>query len=211
MSAKDKLFTIYQTLYAQRSVLTQAPALTVDIAMFSANTMDYHTIRQETAAIVSYLMGVRDIDQVNVKDALMSIEKNYSNQPFWKNLILDYLSFANEEETEQLMEKAQKTREKAWDILQQIQQQEADEKATIKAYATPLKEQGFAINGEQMMKNYLNMCRKDPKKAWEILIDNPAWFSPIITHNQNGEAVLTPMQAIEENKKIGKFLKKLSV
>lgn len=211
MSAKDKLFTIYQTLYAQRSVLTQAPALTVDIAMFSANTMDYRTIRQETAAIVSYLMGVRDIDQVNVKDALMSIEKNYSNQPFWKNLILDYLSFANEEETEQLMEKAQKTREQAWEILQQIQQQEADEKATIKAYAIPLKEQGFAINGEQMMKNYLNMCRKDPKKAWEILIDNPAWFSPIITHNQNGEAVLTPMQAIEENKKIGKFLKKLSI
>ena len=211
MSAKDKLFTIYQTLYAQRNVLTQAPALTVDISMFSANTMDYHTIRKETAAIVSYLMGVKDIDKVNVKNALVSIEKNYSTQPFWKNLILDYLSFANEEEAEQLFEKAQKAREKALDILHQIQQQEANEKATIKAYAAPLKEQGFAIDGERMMKNYLNMCRKDPKKAWDILIDNPAWFSPIITHNKNGEAILTPTQAIEENKKIGKFLKKLSI
>ena len=69
MSAKDKLFTIYQTLYAQRSVLTQAPALTVDITQFSANTMDYKTIRQETAAVISYLMGVRNIDKVDVKTA----------------------------------------------------------------------------------------------------------------------------------------------
>lgn len=211
MSAKDKLFTIYQTLYAQRSVLTQAPALTVDITQFSANTMDYKTIRQETAAVISYLMGVRNIDKVDVRNALMSVEKNYTNQPFWKNLILEYLAFANEEEAEQLLKKTQKAREDALNILQQIQQQEANEKATIIAYAKPLKEQGFAIDGEKMMKNYLNMCRKDAKKAWDILISNPAWFSPIITHNSNGDLVLTPTQAIEENKKIGHFLKKLSI
>ena len=211
MSAKDKLFTIYQTLYAQRSVLTQAPALTVDITQFSANTMDYKTIRQETAAVISYLMGVRNIDKVDVKNVLMSVEKNYTNQPFWKNLILEYLTFANEEEAEQLLKKTQKAREDALNILKQIQQQEANEKATIIAYAKPLKEQGFAIDGEKMMKNYLNMCRQDSQKAWDILISNPAWFSPIITHNSNGDLVLTPTQAIEENKKIGKFLKKLSI
>ena len=211
MSAKDKLFTIYQTLYTQRTVLTEAPSLTLDPTTFSTNTMDYAAVRKETAAIISYLMGVRDIDKVDVKNALISIEKNYSNQPFWKNLILEYLSFANEEEAEQLAEKAQKAREKAWEILQQIQQQEADEKATILAYAQPLKENGFAIDGEKMMQNYFNMCRKDPKEAWEILISNPAWFSPIITTNKNGDVVLTPQQAVEENRKIGKFLKKLSI
>ena len=211
MSAKDKLFTIYQTLYAQRTILTEAPALTVDISAFSANTMDYPKVRKEVASIISYLMGVKDIDKVEVKNALMSVKKNYANQPFWKNLILDYLSFANEEEAEQLAIQAQQAREKALEILQQIQQQEANEKATILAYATPVKEQGFAINAEKMMQNYFNMCRKDQKKAWEILITNPAWFSPIITTNKEGDIVLTPQQAIEENKKIGKFLKKLSI
>lgn len=211
MSAKDKLFNIYQTLYAQRTVLTEAPALTIDISTLSANTMDYTVARKEVSAIVSYLMGVRDIDKIEVPKALMSIEQNYANQPFWKKLILEYLSFANEEEAEQLAQKAQKAREKALEVLQQIQQQEADEKATVLAYATPLKEQGFAIDGEKMMQNYFNMCRKDPKKAWEILITNPAWFSPIIITNKDGEVVLTPQQAIEENKKIGKFLKKLSI
>ena len=97
------------------------------------------------------------------------------------------------------------------EVLQQIQQQEADEKATILAYATPVKEQGFAIDAQRMMQNYFNMCRKDQKKAWEILITNPAWFSPIITTNKDGDVVLTPQQAIEENQKIGKFLKKLSI
>jgi hypothetical protein len=211
MSAKEKLFNIYQSLYAQRTILTEAPALTIDISALSANTMDYNAIRKETSAVISYLMGVRDIDKVEVKNALIIVEQNYANQPFWKNLILEYLSFANKEEREQLIEKAQKAREKAMEILEQIQQQEANENATIQAYAAPLKEQGFAINGEKMMQNYFNMCRKDPKKAWEILISNPAWFSPIITTNQNGDTILTPEQAIEENKKIGKFLKKLSV
>ena len=211
MSAKEKLFKIYQSLYAQRTILTEAPALTIDISEFSANTMDYSTIRKEVAAIISYLMGVRDIDNVDVKKALIIIEKNYANQPFWKNLILEFLSFANEEEREQLIEKAQKARETALSILQQIQQQEADEKATILAYATPLQEAGFAIDGIKMMQNYFNMCRKDKKKAWEILTTNPAWFSPIITTNKDGIITLTPEQAKEENKKIAKFLKKLSV
>lgn len=211
MSAKDKLFTIYQTLYAQRTVLTEAPALTVDISGLSANTMDYPKVRKEAASIISYLTGVKDIDKVEVKNALMIVEKNYENQPFWKNLILEYLSFANEEEAEQLAIQAQQARAKALEVLQQIQQQEADEKATILAYATPVKEQGFAIDAQRMMQNYFNMCRKDQKKAWEILITNPAWFSPIITTNKEGEVVLTPQQAIEENQKIGKFLKKLSI
>lgn len=211
MSAKNDLFNIYQTLCSQRTVLTDAPALTVDISAYSANTMDYETIRKETAAVISYLMGVRNIDNIEVKKALTIIETNYSNQPFWKELIINYLSFANKEEAEHLAIKAQKAKEKALEVLQQIQQQEADEKATIAAYATPIKEQGFAIDGERMMQNYFNMCRKDQEKAWEILITNPAWFSPIITTNKDGTPALTPEQAIEENKKIGKFLKKLSI
>lgn len=211
MSAKDKLFSVYQTLYAQRTVLTEAPALTVDISGLSANTMDYPKVRKEAASIISYLMGVKDIDKVEVKNALMIVETNYANQQFWKNLILEYLSFTNEEEAEQLATQAQQARAKALEVLQQIQQQEADEKATILAYATPVIEQGFAIDAQRMMQNYFNMCRKDQKKAWEILITNPAWFSPIITTNKEGEVVLTPQQAIEENQKIGKFLKKLSI
>ena len=123
MSAKEKLFTIYQTLYAQRTVLTEAPALTVDISGLSANTMDYPKVRKEAASIISYLMGVKDIDKVEVKNALMIVEKNYENQPFWKNLILEYLSFANEEEAEQLAIQAQQARAKALEVLQQIQQQ----------------------------------------------------------------------------------------
>ncbi|MBR5130436.1 MAG: hypothetical protein IKV03_04350 [Alphaproteobacteria bacterium] len=211
MSAKEKLFTIYQKLYAQRTVLTEAPSLTIDITTLSANTMDYNKVRSETSAVISYLMGIRNIDKIEVKNALGIIEKNYSTQPFWKNLILEYLSFANEEEAENLFERAEKARQNAEEILFQIQQQEANEKATIQAYAKPLKENNFAIDGEQLIRNYLNMCRKDPKKAWEILISNPGWFSPIITTNKNGDTILTPKQAIEENQKIGNFLKRLSI
>jgi len=211
MSAKEELFTLYQKFYAQRHILTEMPPLSMDLSAFSPDTFDYTTAKSEVGALVSRLMGVRDINKTQIKTALDILEKNYASQPFWKNLILDYLSFANKEEAEQLAERAVKARQRAEEVLRQIQQQEADEKATIKAYAEPIKAQKFAIDGEKMMQNYLNMCRKDKKKAWEILISNPGWFSPIITVDSAGNTTLTAEQAIEENKKIGKFLKGLSI
>ena len=211
MSAKEQLFSLYQKFYAQRNVLAGMPALSMDLSSFTPDTFDYARARTEVGALTSHLLGVRDVDKLEIKTALDILEKNYTSQPFWKNLILDYLSFTNKEEAERLAERAVKVRQHAEDVLRQIQQQEANEKATIKAYADPIKEQKFAIDGEKMMQNYLNMCRKDKQKAWEMLITNPGWFSPIITVDSAGNTVLTPEQAQEENKKIGKFLKRLSI
>ena len=211
MTAKDELFAIHKKCYAQRNVLTDIATITIDLSNFTPETMNYTAVREEAAAVISRLLGVRDVDKLAVADALNITQRNYSNQPFWRSLIVEWLRFANTEEKEKLSEQAAKTRLKAEEMLYQIQEIEAKEKATIKAYAAPLKEHNFAINGEKMMQNYLNMCRKDPKKAWETLITNPAWFSPIITHDGDGNLILTPDQAAEENKKIGKFLKRLSI
>ncbi len=211
MSAKEQLFSVYQKFYAQRHVLTEMPPLSMDLSTFTPETFDYATARSEVATLVSRLMGVRDIDKVELKNALDLIEKYYTSQPFWKNLILDYLSFTNKEEAEEAFNRVAKAKQRAETVLREIQQQEANEKATIQAYAEPVKAQKFAINAEKMMQNYLNMCRKDAKKAWEILTTNPGWFSPIITTDSSGNTVLTAEQAAEENKKIGKFLKGLSI
>ena len=211
MSAKEQLYTIYKKIYAQRSVLADFGTVTVDLSNETPDTMNYAHIRNEASAIISRLLAVKDINKVTMPDAIKMTEKIYGNQPFWKELIIQWLSFANTEEAEQIQQRATKARKHAEDVLRQIQEAEAQEKATIKAYAEPLRKNKFAIDGEKMMQNYLNMCRKDPKKAWEILISNPGWFSPIITHNKDGEELMTPAQAIEENKKIGKFLKGLSI
>lgn len=212
MNAKTLLYNAYKKMWEQRAVLTNAPAITIDITQFSPDSMDYNSVRTETGKVISYLLSVRDVHKMTIPEAIKRAQSIYGdNQPFWLNLVLDYLDFLNLEENEELTHRATLARQRAQQVLDDILEKEAEQKAIIEAYAAPLKEHNFAIDAEKMMRNYLNMCRQDDKKAWEMLIKNPGYFSPIITTDANGNTVLSPAQAIEENKKIGKFLKTLSV
>lgn len=211
MNAKQQLFAIYKKCYEQRAVLNEAPPLSINIADFSPDTLNYDVARDEVGKIVAYLLSVRSIDKLSIPEALASIKSTYADQPYWKNLLLDYLEFRTAEEKEKITLQAQKAYQRAQEVLNEILSKEAEEKAIIKAFSEPIKEKNFAIDGEKLIRNYLNMSRKDQKKAWETLIQNPGYFSPIITTDKDGNTVLSPEQALEENKKIGSFIKKLSV
>lgn len=211
MTAQTQLFELYKKCYEQRSVLTGAPMLSVEITSFTPDTYDTKKVREEAGKIISYLLSVRDVEKLSIPEALSIVEKTYQTQPFWKNLILDYLSFLVQEEAEELAIKADLARKEAYAVLQEIRQREAEQNAMISAYAEPIKAQKFAIDGVKLITNYLNMCRKDAKKAWDVLITNPGYFSPIITTDKDGNTLLSPEQAKIENKKIASFLKGLSV
>ena len=53
------------------------------------------------------------------------------------------------------------------------------------------------------------MADLDAKKAWDVLIENPAFFSPIIVEDENGKRILSIADAKDINKKIGAFAKKI--
>ena len=53
------------------------------------------------------------------------------------------------------------------------------------------------------------MKKQDAKQAWEVLTTNPAFFSPIIVKDAMGGVVVSKEDAINENKKLAKFLKGL--
>ena len=55
------------------------------------------------------------------------------------------------------------------------------------------------------------MYRQDAKKAYDTLITNPAYFSPIIATDADGSPLLTPAEATAENQRIAKFLKTLKI
>lgn len=211
MTAREQLFTLYTKCFEQRAVLTEAPALTITITDFTVDSFDEETAKAEITKLMSYLLSVRNVDKLPVQEALSIVEKTYNTQPFWKNLILDYLEYNVQKEAEDLAQKAQRARKEAQEVLRQIREKEAHRKAMIKAYADPLKAQNFAIDAQRLITNYLNMSNKDSKKAWEELTTNPGYFSPIITVDKDGNTILTPDQARAENKKIAKFLKGLSV
>ena len=55
------------------------------------------------------------------------------------------------------------------------------------------------------------MRRQDAKQAWAVLTTNPAFFSPINVKDEMGVVRLSKEAAIDENKKLAKFLKGLKV
>ena len=99
MASKDLLTQLYGQLLEQKEVLTEAPALTVDMSQadFDAEKAD-----EELGKVVSYLMGVVDVKQIPFDQAVDIIQTHYSDQPDWKDLLISYLEYLNEKERETL-------------------------------------------------------------------------------------------------------------
>lgn len=211
MAATQQLFLVYQKFHAQQKALADAPALTVDVSQMSADDFPQQKTRDELDAVVSYLMGVPDVTRLSFREALRIIQRTYQNQPFWKNLILDYFQLVLQEEQERLRRWGEEIRTRALDILSDIEVQEAEQRALIAFIADRIKPQNFPINVEKLVQNYLKMAARDPKKAWEHLISNPACFTPILVKDAHGNQTLSAEQAAAENKRLAQFLKSLKL
>lgn len=211
MISKQHLFNLYKKFFEQRNVLEGAPRLTMDMDTLTPTEIDFQLAEAEVAALVSYLLGVPDVRQMEVKEIVSIINKGYADQPFWKDLLLSHLDFVNEKNAEKLRLKADELQKEAYRVYNEVRQEEHRRRTLVKTYADVIHKENFAIDAERLMTSYFSMYRKDSKKAWETLTTNPGYFSPIITTDTNGHTILTPEEALAENKKIAKFLKSLRV
>ncbi len=211
MASKEILYTLYRKLYEQRAVLTAAPKLTVEINEYSAETYPEPLVEKECTAIVSYLCGVTDINDIAVNDVLKIVKRNYEDQPFWKNIILDFLEYKLRQQQEDQYKKNVELLKESTRVLNEIRQEEHRRKSLVKAFGDKIQAAGFRVDGYKLMMRYFSMYRKDSKKAYDTLITNPGYFSPIVTVDSSGNLMLTPKEAVEENKKLAKFLKGLKI
>ncbi len=211
MAANDILFDLYSRLYAQRSVLTAAPELTVDITKYEVQNFPLPLVEKEAGAIASYLCSVKDINTCEVKDILRIVQQNYTDQPFWKDIILDYMEFKLKQQEETLYKRNVELLKETTRVLNEIRQEENRRKELVRTFGDQINAQHFRIDAYKLMTSYFIMYRKDAKKAYDTLISNPAYFSPIITTDSTGNTVLSPDTAKEENAKIAKFLKGLKI
>ncbi len=96
------LFQIYKKFYQQRSVLQTAPALTINMDSMSIENFDIETADKEISKMISFLLGIQDVLQMPLEEALTLVDKYYKTQPQWKKLILHYFSYLLEKEKEEL-------------------------------------------------------------------------------------------------------------
>ncbi len=209
MTISEKIFQLYQRFYAQRSVLTDAPALTVDVDRIGVADFPESRAFDEMSGVASYLIGRPDIRNIPFKESLRIVQKAYVNQPFWYDLLMDYLELLLNKNEADLEEQGRAIQERAEAVLDKLNEAEARRTALIELYASKIEAEHFPVDAKKLIRNYLKMLKRDAKQAWDVLISNPAYFSPIITKNPGGAQTLSPSQAIEENKRLARFMKGL--
>lgn len=99
MSAIEQLKQIYTKFYNQKEVLTEAPVLSQNPSniIFDSKKADI-----ELNALISYLMGVPDIQKESFEKVVEIIQKYYDSQPEWKKLLVEYFDYTTQKEKEEL-------------------------------------------------------------------------------------------------------------
>ena len=99
MSASDLFIQVYKKFYEQKEVLSEAPSLSQDP---EKPDFDPNKAEEELQKVVSYLVGVPDVQKVTLEEIVDIIQKHYSNQPEWKDLLIEYFTWATEKNKEVL-------------------------------------------------------------------------------------------------------------
>ena len=208
MSVSDKIFKMYQRFFAQKNILTEAPALTIDVNAVGIADFPKEQALLEMNKVASYLMGVSDIQKISFTEQVKIVKNAYKEQPFWQTLLFDYLNLTLDVEEARLKEEGEDLYDELESAMYQLQEKQNRQEEIIDCYAQKIKDKKFHVDAQNLIRNYLKMLKKDKDEAWKVLTTNPAFFSPIITH-EGEKQTLSPAKAIEENKRLAAFLKGL--
>ena len=207
MSVSDEILQVYQRFYAQRSVLGEAPPLTIDPDAIGVAAFPTDKAMSELKAVALYLMGKSPNANIPFSEQLNIVENAYREQPFWQELLFDYLNLSLNVEELRLKQENADLRWQVEEALSDARIEEDYLNKIITHFADKIAQAGFRVDGENLIRNYFKMARTDEEHAWEVLTVNPAYFSPIITRDETGKVHLSPQQAIAENARLAHFLK----
>lgn len=101
------------------------------------------------------------------------------------------------------------------ELMDEASEQDEEENEIKQAFVDAINRKKFPVDAEKLMTNYMNFARKEPEKAYQTLITNPLFFSPIqlekLPRRLFGLLSPSPADAKAVNKKLAAFLKNLQV
>lgn len=207
---QQRLINIYKQLYQYRDMLKGSPALTFDVDAMTSDSIanSFDAIKTQIVPVIAYLLGLRGTD-LPVATMIDQLNRHYKKDDFWRNLLLNYIELCQEEDEEKLAEQQQQIQSQGLSLYEKLRNFQRRRKEIIDSFASKMAPENFPVNAERLFRNYLNMADLDAQKAWNVLIENPAFFSPIIVEDENGKRILSIADAKDINKKIGAFVKKI--
>lgn len=207
---QQRLINIYKQLYQYRDMLKGSPALTFDVDAMTSDSIanSFDAIKTQIVPVIAYLLGLRGTE-LPVATMIDQLNRHYKKDDFWRNLLLNYIELCQEEDEEKLAEQQQQIQSQGLSLYEKLRNFQRRRKEIIDSFASKMAPENFPVNAERLFRNYLNMADLDAQKAWDVLIENPAFFSPIIVEDENGKRILSIADAKDINKKIGAFVKKI--
>ena len=205
-----RLIEIYKKLYQYRDMLRGGPSLTLDVSAMDEDKQaeSFRKMNSELTLTISYLLGLKE-DQMSVQTMLDSLLKHYKNDDFWRRVILDYIEVQQEKDEEDIAIEKREVKKKGKSLQEKIRAFQKQRKELIKRFSAEIENEKFPVNAQRLFKNYLHMADLDAEKAWDTLIVNPAFFSPIVVEDKEGNRILSVDDAKKVNKKMGSFIKKM--
>ena len=204
------LIGIYKKIYQYRDMLKGGPNLTFDTDSMDANAIEesFEQIDAQLKLVIGYLLGLSS-EKLSVESMLNSLSEHYKKDDFWRRLLLDYIEIQQQKDEEEVEAQKVQLKSKGSSLFEKIREFQRQRRDLIRRFVAKMEPEKFPINAEKMFKNYLHMADLDAEKAWDALITNPAFFSPIIVEDANGNRIVSVENAKAVNKKIGSFLKKI--
>lgn len=214
MNLKKMFLNVYEPFFQNKDLLGEGSAfLTVEPEAVLNEEGEMGPLKnlaeEQLIKVINLFLGGRDVAKENECRMAEYVIAQYKDQEYWRDLILDFLEYRLEKEHFELLEEQKSLLAQTKETLKEILFIEAQEKKVIQSFADRVKKEGFKVNAEKLIANYLKMCKQDKEEAWRILITNPALFSPIIVTNEKGKVCLSPKAAQKENERLAQFLKQL--
>lgn len=130
-------------------------------------------------------------------------------------IILAYLSFMIDMYKVRRKMEMQDVDNEIKEVVDDIKEMDEEENDIKKRFIDAIQRKKFPVDAEKLVSNYFNLARKDPDKAYETLITNPLFFSPIqlekLPKKLFGLVKPSAKDAISVNKQLASFFKHLKI
>ncbi len=230
----DKLFLlyIYARIYAQQvareegyafpQMMVELPEDTLQAAqMFDEIDNDlFVAMLDDFVEMAPFITGMERImaNKAPLEQIIQSEMKRIQNQETLstaQQILIAYLTILVDMQIIQEKLDLLDIQNESDQIVDNIKEMEESEQEIKQSFINAIERKHFPVDARKLINNYFTLAKKDPDKAYETLITNPLFFSPIQTERLPkkffGLIKPSPKDAIAVNKHLASFLKNLKV
>ena len=204
--ARTELITrLYKALWENQNLIDPPPEFSLTAEQLEQNP-DEEVMMQD---LVDTTCSLLDVDEPDPDALTASLNEKYpSPTSFWRLLLAEVIGLIDPSKRPRVDAVLLAEGKQA---LKQLNEYLADREAIIAACEQKIKEAHFPVDAHALLLNYINMAAHQPEQAWDLLTTTPAYFSPIITTNDEGKTIISAEKGKRWNDELAQFLKNLTI